>query len=211
MKILIFGFGQVGKALAEKLYKEKVYFKIVSRKEGNFKGESFITINSILNENIELKNYTLVSTIPPDDNDEDFILKKLPKITVGLFKKIIYISSTSVYQEGRVDENTIPAPVTKFGIRRLHIEKLWQKYNSNVSIVRSGGIYDEKNNLLTRFLNSDYKIIFKKNHYTNRIHLEDLTGIVMKIVKHNHSSGIYNAVDSDFLNNFKLLEDLSKK
>ena len=211
MKILIFGFGKVGNALAENLLTEKIHFKIVSRKDGNFKGKDFVNINTILNQNIGINNYILISTIPPDDQDEDFILKKIPEDTLRLFKKIIYISSTSVYQEGKVDEDTIPKPITSIGIRRLKIEKLWQKFNSNVSIVRSGGIYNETNNLLTRFLKSDYKIIFKNNHYTNRIHLEDLIGIVKKIVREKQSFGIYNAVDSDFLVDFKLLENLSEK
>ena len=80
------------------------------------------------------------------------------------FSRIIYISSTSVYQSGDVDELTIPKPITKLGIRRLSIEKKWQKLNTRTVIVRPGGIYSNSSNILTKYLEGDHKIIFKKNH-----------------------------------------------
>ena len=64
-----------------------------------------------------------------------------------------------------------PKPVTKLGIRRLSIEKRWQKLNKRTVIVRPGGIYSNSSNILTKFLEGDHKIIFKKNHFTNRIHI----------------------------------------
>ena len=211
IKVFIFGSGQVSRALAEKLHKTNINFKVVSRKSGIFKGKKFIRISKILNHNSLIKKNILVSTIPPNKIGEDYILKKLPIPTLSLFKKIIYISSTSVYQSGKVDEKTLPFPKTKLGIRRLKIENKWRRNNFNVSIIRSGGIYNEENNLLTRYLKSDYKIIYKKNHFTNRIHIDDLVGIIFKIINKKKSKGIYNAVDSDFVNNFEIIEKLSKK
>lgn len=211
IKVVIFGSGQVSRALAEKLHKTNINFAVVSRKSGIFKGKKFIKISKILNHNSLTKKSILVSTIPPNKIGEDFVLKKIPITTLNLFKKLIYISSTSVYQGGKVDEKTLPLPKTKPGVRRLKIEKKWRRNNFNVSIIRSGGIYNEENNLLTRYLKSDYEVIYKKNHFTNRIHIEDLVGIIFKIINKKKSKGVYNAVDSDFVDNFEIIEKLSKK
>ena len=211
MKIFIFGFGQVTKVLAKKLSNDKkINFKIVSRNTENFLDYKFLKIDFFKNK-LNFSDATLISTIPPNEKDEDYILKNIPESNLKSFSRIIYISSTSVYQSGDVDELTIPKPITKLGIRRLSIEKNWQKLNTRTVIIRSGGIYSNSSNILTRFLEGDHKIIFKKNHFTNRIHIEDLIGIILNIIKIKNFDGIINATDSFFIDNFELINKLSKK
>ena len=162
MKVFIFGFGQVSKELAKKFSNDKkINFKIVSRNTKNFLDYKFLKIDFFKNK-LNFSDATLISTIPPNEKDEDYILKNIPESNLKSFSRIIYISSTSVYQSGDVDELTIPKPITKLGIRRLSIEKNWQKLNTRTVIIRSGGIYSNASNILTRFLKGDHKIIFKK-------------------------------------------------
>ena len=211
MNVFIFGFGQVSKELAKKLSNEKkINFKIVSRNTVNFLDYEFLKIDFFKNK-LNLSDSILISTVPPNEKDEDYILKNIPESNLKSFSRIIYISSTSVYQSGDVDELTIPKPITKLGIRRLSIEKNWQKLNTRTVIIRSGGIYSNSSNILTRFLEGDHKIIFKKNHFTNRIHIEDLIGIILNIIKIKNFDGIINATDSFFIDNFELIVKLSKK
>ena len=211
MNVFIFGFGQVSKELAKKLSNEKkINFKIVSRNTVNFLDYEFLKIDFFKNK-LNLSDSILISTVPPNEKDEDYILKNIPESNLKSFSRIIYISSTSVYQNGDVDELTIPKPITKLGIRRLSIEKNWQKLNTRTVIIRSGGIYSNSSNILTRFLKGDHKIIFKKNHFTNRIHIEDLIGIILNIIKIKNFDGIINATDSFFIDNFELINKLSKK
>ena len=211
MKIFIFGFGQVSKELAKKLSNEKkINFKIVSRNTENYLDYEFLKIDFFKNK-LNLSDSILISTVPPNEKDEDYILKNIPESNLKSFSRIIYISSTSVYQSGDVDELTKPKPITKLGIRRLSIEKRWQKLNTRTVIVRPGGIYSNSSNILTKFLEGDHKIIFKKNHFTNRIHIEDLIGIIFNIIKIKNIDGIINATDSFFINNFDLIDKLSKK
>jgi len=211
MNVFIFGFGQVSKELAKKLSNEKkINFKIVSRNTVNFLDYEFLKIDFFKNK-LNLSDSILISTVPPNEKDEDYILKNIPESNLKSFSRIIYISSTSVYQSGDVDELTIPKPITKLGIRRLSIEKNWQKLNTRTVIIRSGGIYSNSSNILTRFLEGDHKIIFKKNHFTNRIHIEDLIGIILNIIKIKNFDGIINATDSFFIDNFELIDKLSKK
>ena len=211
MKIFIFGFGQVSKELAKKLSNEKkINFKIVSRNTKNYLDYEFLTID-FFKSKLNLSDSILISTVPPNEKDEDYILKNIPESNLKSFSRIIYISSTSVYQSGDVDELTKPKPVTKLGIRRLSIEKRWQKLNKRTVIVRPGGIYSNSSNILTKFLEGDHKIIFKKNHFTNRIHIKDLIGIIFTIIKKSNIDGIVNATDSFFIDNFELIDKLSKK
>ena len=212
MTIFIFGFGQVSKELARNLSNGKnLDFKIVSRNTENFLNYKFLKINFFKEKQLNLSDSILISTIPPDEKDEDFILKNIPKSNLKSFSKIIYISSTSVYQSGDVNELTIAKPTTKLGIRRLSIEKQWQDISDKTVIIRSGGIYSNASNILTKFLKGDRKIIFKKNHFTNRIHIEDLVGIIFNIIKDKNIHGIINATDSFFIDNFDLIDKLSKK
>ena len=212
MTIFIFGFGQVSKKIAERLSNKKnINFKIVSRNTENFLNYAFLKINFFKKNKLNFSDSILISTIPPDEKDEDFILKNIPKSTLKSFSKIIYISSTSVYQSGEVNELTNPEPTTKLGIRRLSIEKQWQELNKKTVIVRSGGIYTNSSNIITKFLEGDHKIIYKKNHFTNRIHIEDLVGIILKIIKNKNFNGIINATDSFFINTFELINKLSKE
>ena len=119
MNVFIFGFGQVSKELAKKLSNEKkINFKIVSRNTENYLDYEFLKIDFFKNE-LNLSNSILISTVPPNEKDEDYILKNIPESNLKSFSRIIYISSTSVYQSGDVDETTKPKPVTKLGIRRL--------------------------------------------------------------------------------------------
>ena len=211
MKIFIFGFGQVSKELAKKLSNEKkINFKIVSRNTENFLDYEFLKIDFFKNK-LNLSDSMLISTVPPNEKDEDYVLKNIPESNLKSFSRIIYISSTSVYQSGEVNELTIPKPTTRLGIRRLSIEKSWQKLNTRTVIIRPSGIYSNSKNILTKFLKGDHKIIFKKNHFTNRIHIEDLIGIIFSIIKAKNIDGIINATDSFFIDNFDLIDKLSKK
>ena len=78
-------------------------------------------------------------------------------------------------------------------------------------IVRAGGIYSYSNNIMKKFLDGDHNIVFKENHYTNRIHMDDLIGIIFKTLHSNISSGIINAVDESFYNTFDLLKSITEK
>ena len=64
---------------------------------------------------------------------------------------------------------------------------------------------------MSKFLEGDHKIIFKKNHFTNRIHIEDLIGIIFNVIRIKNINGIINATDSFFIDNFDLIDKLSKK
>ena len=211
MKIIIFGYGSLGKVLADHAISNNFSTLIVSRKQINHDALTFITIEKFNSLVKNLSNYCLISTIPPNEQQEDFVLRNINSHALTKAKKIIYISSTSVYQEGDVNENTKANPKISRGKIRLKIENHWRKVSKSSIIIRSGGIYSKKNNLITNFLKGNHQVIFKKNHFTNRIHIDDLVGIVFQTIQSNLTPEIINAVDECFIDTFQTLEQISKK
>ena len=130
MKIFISGFGKVGKALTDLAIKEKYEVNIISRRNLQYKDVNFLTIKQV--NNLKTTNkYFLISTVPPNCNEQDFVLDNLSEKKLNSFKKIIYISSTSVYPKGDVNENTKIYKSNNKGRIRFDIENKWKKKQKN--------------------------------------------------------------------------------
>ena len=92
MKIIIFGYGNLGKALANHAISNNYNTLIVSRQKIDHDDLTFITIekfNSLINN---LSNFCLISTIPPNEQQEDFVLSNINSKAIANAKKIIYVS-----------------------------------------------------------------------------------------------------------------------
>ena len=154
MKVFISGFGTVGKALTDLAIKEKYEVNIISRRNLQYKNVNFLTIEQVNNLKITNKCF-LISTVPPDCNEKDFVLDNLNEKQLKSFKKIIYISSTSVYPKGDVDEKTKISKTNKKGRIRFDIEKKWKKVSERLIIIRAGGIYSNSSNIMKNFLDGN--------------------------------------------------------
>ena len=132
------------------------------------------------------------------NNAEAYLIKI--KCTIGLIlragiKKLIFISSTSVYGEPgmRVNESTQPTPITMASKLLLQAEKLLQAQPSfNTTIIRFGGLVGpgrEPANFFAGKIN-----IPNGDAPVNLIHLEDCIGITETIILSDHGSFIVNAV-----------------
>lgn len=128
----------------------------------------------------------------------------IPFIEKTSVKKVIFVSSTSVYAEDNlvVTENTIPKPETESGKQLLEVEKLLlENPNFETTIIRFGGLIGEDRNPIkmlsgkTNIPNPDAPI--------NLIHQEDCIGIIKKIIENRlrqaqpnnyKNSEIFNAV-----------------
>ena len=156
-----------------------------------------------ISEELLNSSHVLIS-IPPNSNG-CLVIKWYEREICNLLNStwLGYISSTSVYGhhgENWVDELTKPSPKTKMGINRLISENQWKlvcKKNSiNLQIFRPGGIYSAMSNQIERFRNSSiHEPIIKDNIKFNRIHQDDLVGVILSSFKHNNESNIFNVVD----------------
>ena len=159
-------------------------------------------------------NYILVS-IPPQ-RKRDVVLSRFSQLLkISKFKKIIYLSATSVYgnHNGKwVNENSKLKGKTKFGLNRKIVEKKWLKFRDsndlNVNILRVSGIYSKENNVIKKI--SRTNIYVKESKYFSRIRIEDLAEIIKKMFYSKRNSLILNASDDKPATNIEVANFAAK-
>ena len=163
--------------------------------ELEIKGE----INSFL-ENSEI----LIIDIPPklrSVSSESFVKKVqnlIPFIEKLAVKKVVFISSTSVYSDSTstalsVTEKTIPIPETDSGKQLLKTEQLLQSNtNFKTTVVRFGGLIGENRHPI-HFL-AGKQNLKNPDAPINLIHLTDCIGIIEKLICHTEHVEVLNAV-----------------
>ena len=211
INFFFFGFGQSAKYFVRELVKSKVNFtfcatntkKTTSRIFEKKKFNSYKFKNNIFDKKLlkrlQITDYILVS-IPPKEN-KDPVLKKFKKILKkSNFKKLIYLSATSVYgnHNGQwVSENSRLKGKTLFGTRRIAAEKAWLSFRKqsgfDINILRVAGIYSKESNVLKKILNKN--IYVKEKKFFSRIRIEDLARIIKKTFFSSKSSMILNVSD----------------
>lgn len=201
-KISLLGIGWLGFPLAKKLiqmgYDVKgsttSIDKIESLKENNIQPFQIELSENKIKGNIAgfLENSEiLIIDIPPklgSSSSENFVAKiKLlsGSIEKSTIKKVLFISSTSVYADAfpidEIDENSIPNPDAESGKQLLQAEKtLLSNTNFQTTILRFGGLIGEDRHPIkflagkTNVENPDAPI--------NLIHQEDCIGIIVEIL-----------------------------
>ena len=143
----------------------------------------------------------LIINIPPKlrgNSTENFVSKIetfLPFIEKSGIKKVLFVSSTSVFsdEDKVVTEETLPNPNTESGKQLLQCEKLLQD-NSHfeTTILRFGGLIGEDRNPI-HFL-AGRSNIENPDAPINLIHQEDCIGIILKIIDRNCWGETFNAV-----------------
>ncbi len=132
----------------------------------------------------------LIIDIPPKlrgDSKENFVAKIqniIPFIEKSSVEKVIFVSSTSVYEDNNsiITEDTIPNPDTESGRQLLEAEHLLQS-NSNFQtiIVRFGGLIGEERHPI-KFL-AGRENIENPEGPINLIHQVDCIGIIEAIIE----------------------------
>jgi nucleoside-diphosphate-sugar epimerase len=166
---------------------KKIGIKIFSRNE--------------LNECI-LKADKIIITIPPDANGCPVIRHFSKEILEANIKWIGYLSSTSVYgnHNGKVvNENSLLKPKEDVAKSRIQGEKdileLGTNYSIAVEVFRISGIYGKDRNIINQILSKKVKPLYKKGHFFNRIHEEDIARVLTKACSNKMNSGIVNLSD----------------
>ena len=144
----------------------------------------------------------LIIDIPPKlrgNSSENFVGKiqnLIPFIEISSVKKVLFVSSTSVYSDDNktITENTIPNPDTESGIQLLEAEQLLQSNkNFQTTVIRFGGLIGEDRHPIqflagrTNLENPDGPI--------NLIHQMDCIGIIEAIIQQDSKGNeTFNAV-----------------
>lgn len=218
MKVSILGCGWLGFPLAKKLIEIGFEVKGSTTSENKLdilKSNNIHPFLLVLSENKISDSVTefmynseiLIIDIPPGlrkikevTSEKTFVNKiknLIPFIENSTVKKVIFISSTSVYAEtaaiSTVTEESVLHPDTESGKQLVEVENLLRN-NSNfqTTIIRFGGLIGEDRNIVkmltgkTNVANPDAPI--------NLIHQEDCIEIICEILKQNCWNETFNAV-----------------
>lgn len=143
----------------------------------------------------------LIINIPPGlrgNSEENFVAKMenfIPFIENSSVKKVIFVSSTSVYTDKNqvVTEETMPNPETESGKQLLISENLLLKNkNFQTTILRFGGLIGEDRHPI-KFL-SGRNNIENPEAPINLIHQLDCIEIIQKIIEKEVWNTVFNAV-----------------
>lgn len=157
----------------------------------------------------EIQYDFLNDEIPTSINECDLLVFNLtPSSIVSLEKfkkflsklktqKIIFISSTSVYgNQGEVDEDTLPSPMTKSGELLLACEEELLNYSFNSTVIRPSGIYSEISHP-GKYL-SARTIETHKDAKVNLIDINEIVAIVLSVYKNDYK--VINATNGNHPN-----------
>ena len=231
-KLLIFGYGYCAKALVAKLINKKNEILVVSRNKQNIDKLNELGIKACEWTNISVVKYfisvsnTILISVPPH-NYVDPVEVKFSEFFSQTNNKIriIYLSSTGVYGDHKgawVYENSKLKPTTELGKWRLKAEKNWLSFaklnNLPISILRLSGIYGPNRSTFDRIQDKSFKIVRSPNLFFSRIHIDDITNIIIAFLEKKNINGIYNLSDnmpatseSLYLETFKLLNSTPPK
>jgi nucleoside-diphosphate-sugar epimerase len=120
-------------------------------------------------------------------------------------KKFIYTSSTSVYGQtdgSVVKETSSTEPASETSKILVETELLLldaaRKTNFPSVILRVAGIYGPgRGHLFLQYLKNEAKIAGKGERMSNMIHLDDLVGVIIAVLKAGRPGEVYNIVDDE--------------
>lgn len=190
MNVLILGYGQIGCTLAEQLSLQGHQVTAVSRHiqqicvlehlqqdimqldlsqtEKRFDWAYVILAPS--QRSVLAYQQTFIDTIRP-------IYQALDGHPI---QKIVFISSTSIYGENQgqwIDDNTQPQTQNRYGQCLIAAEQLTAAYwQEKLIIVRPSGLYQAQSQYLQKQAVQAETVAVE--HWTNRIHREDLVGFL---------------------------------
>lgn len=145
----------------------------------------------------------LLSSVPPDETG-DAVLDMFGAVIAmrGGLRWIGYLSTTGVYGDTNgtiVDELSPLKPTSARSKRRVEAENRWlalhHVHGSPVHIFRLAGIYGPGRSPLDRVRAGTAQRIEKPGHTFGRIHVEDITNVLMASMADPAPGAIYNVCD----------------
>lgn len=204
--VVLIGVGQTARALVNKLQHKKMCDKafhpttVVGTTRSAERQEELVSlgIEPIVIEDLSVDSpafetlkarcedaFVLVS-FPPDGKADQFLAKQL-----GNARKIVYISSTGVYGSltGDIDEDSPVDKSAEGSLRRLSAESSWLK--SGAIVLRAPGLYSASSGMHLRLLSGKYRLPGDGSGYVSRIHLDDLSEIILAAFLRGNRGSLY--------------------
>jgi nucleoside-diphosphate-sugar epimerase len=208
MRLLIFGFGFTGAALARRLQPKGWIVSGTSRRPEQRTALSAIGVESVdPNDSAALRaaaraaDAILVAAPPGEGGCPGWAALQGADLSQTR-PWIGYLSTTGVYGDrgGRwVFETTPVAPASPEAHRRVAAETAWMSLGATcpVGVFRLPGIYGPGRSALDRIRTGEARSVIKPGHVFSRIHVDDLAaGLEASIVRPDRA-GVYNLCDDE--------------
>jgi nucleoside-diphosphate-sugar epimerase len=148
---------------------------------------------------------TLLVSAPPDEIGDPALQRFGATIAAAPnLARVVYLSTVGVYGDrggAWVDEASPPAPDSPRTQQRLAAERQWRAFaearGARLDILRLAGIYGPGRNALERLRRGEARRIVKPGQVFNRIHVDDIAAVVVRLVDAGGPGGIWNLADEE--------------
>ena len=211
--LLIIGFGYSAAALVEQLQGAMAITATLRRREAFARAEASgvrpilfdgVVASPDVRDSLARTTHLLISAPPGSDGDPLLRLHAGDFADAPRLAWIGYLSTIGVYgdhQGGMVDERTPPAPLNARSRLRLAAENAWLDVAASkdiaLHIFRLGGIYGPGRNTLVALAEGSQKRVIKPGQVFNRIHVEDVAGLVAAGMARPPAGTVFNGVDEE--------------
>lgn len=211
MKLLIFGYGFTGKAVA------RVWRRALP---GTFIGatsRSDATRAAVAQAGLAAHDFPLpdpaaalsgvthvLVTVPPGDAGDPVLAAHQDNLLTAAphLSWIGYVSTTGVYGNcdgGEVTEESALAPTAPRSQRRVEAEQAWRDFGARarvpVVIFRAAGIYGPGRSALDNVREGTARRIVKADHLFSRIHVDDLARVIVASARDPAAGSLFNVCD----------------
>lgn len=203
MKLLIFGLGYTGRAIARAAL--AAGYAVTATTRGNAAPESGVE------PGVELIPFGraaqaiagathLIATAAPDEHGDPVLARHRSAIEAGAeLQWLGYLSTTGVYGDAGgawVDEFSPPHPGSERTRRRVAAEAAWQGLPFPLALFRLAGIYGPGRSMLDDLRAGQGRHVVKPGHLFGRIHRDDIAAGVLAAMR-QEASGIFNFADDE--------------
>lgn len=161
-------------------------------------------VSSALTKAVAEADAVLVSVQPSEDGDPALGPLRAALMAAPNLHWIGYLSTIGVYgdQNGAwIDEATPTAPTNARTRQRVAIEEAWLQLGRDsgkpVQIFRLSGIYGPGRNAITKLRAGTANRLIKPGQVFNRIHVDDIAGVLMASLAQPRQGAIYNVTDDE--------------
>jgi len=161
-------------------------------------------VSSALAKAVAEADAVLVSVQPSEDGDPALGPLRAALTTAPKLRWIGYLSTIGVYgdQGGAwIDEATPPAPTNARARQRVAIEEAWLALGRDsgkpVQIFRLSGIYGPGRNAIGKLREGKATRLIKPGQVFNRIHVDDIAGVLMASLAKPRNGAVYNVTDDE--------------
>jgi nucleoside-diphosphate-sugar epimerase len=163
-----------------------------------------LTVSPALAAAVAEADAVMVSVQPTEDSDPALNCLSAELAAAPRLGWIGYLSTIGVYgdQGGAwIDESTPPAPGNARTRQRVVIEEGWLRLGRTggkpVQIFRLSGIYGPGRNAIAKLREGKAVRLVKPGQVFNRIHVDDIAGVLMASLARPRQGAIYNVTDDE--------------